>query len=168
MNVKFPEWMAKCQKPQVLAGAAALILLLALALCWTAWRWGIASDRLEMLQQQAAVGFLRPPSSTRTLRIDPRAARIARIDVAGLPQRIDFLIAVATDRYVQFRVSLLREDGTALLHAERLARDSNGDLRISLNSTLLPNGPYRIRIEGHNWRGELQPVAEAQFQLMGR
>jgi hypothetical protein len=121
-----------------------------------------------MLQQQAAVGFLRPPSSTRTLRIDPRATRIAKIDVAGLPQRIDLLIAVATDRYVQFRVSLLREDGTALLHAERLARDSNGDLRISLNSTLLPNGPYRIRIEGHNWRGELQPVAEAQFQLMGR
>ena len=78
------------------------------------------------------------------------------------------MIAVATDRYEQFRVSLLREDGTALLHAERLARDSNGDLRISLNSTLLPNGPYRIRFEGHNWRGELQPVAEAQFQLMGR
>jgi hypothetical protein len=168
MNVEFPEWMAKYQKPQVLVGAAVLILVLALALGWTAWRWNITLDRMEMMEAQAAVGFLRPPSSTQTVRIDPRAARIARIGVAGLPQRIDLLIAVATDRYVQFRVSLLREDGTALLHAERLLRDSNGDLRISLNSTLLPNGSYRIRIEGHNWRGELQPVAEAQFQLMGR
>ena len=168
MNVEFPEWMAKYQKPQVLAGAAALVLVLVVALAWTAWRLSIALDRTEALEAQAAEGFLRPPSSTRTLRIDPRAARIARIDVAGLPQRIDLLIAAATDRYEQFRVSLLRDDGTALLHAERMLRDSNGDLRISVNSTLLPNGMYRIRIEGHNWRGGLEKYAESRLRVSGR
>jgi hypothetical protein len=168
MNEESPGWLARLQQPKALAGAAALILLLVIALCWTAWRWGIASDRLEMLQQQAAEGFLRPPSSTRTVRIDPRAARIAGIDASGLPQRVDLLIDARTDHYDRFRVSLLREDGTALLHAERLTRDSNGDLRLSFNTTLLPNGRYRIRIEGYTWRGQLQPVAEARFQLMGR
>ena len=168
MNAESPDWKARLQQPKVLAGAAGLFLLLVLALCWTAWRWGIAADRLAMLEKQAAEGFLLPPSSTQTIRIDPRAARIAGVDVGGLPQRIDLLIAATTDRYDQFRVSLLREDGTALLHAERLVRDSNGNLRISLNSTLLPNGMYRIRIEGHTWRGALQRFEEARMQVLGR
>ena len=168
MNAESPDWKARLQQPGVLAGAAGLFLLLVLALCWTAWRWNIAADRLAMLEKQAAEGFLLPPSSTRTIRIDPRASRVAGVDVGGLPQRIDLLIAATTDRYDQFRVSLLRDDGTALLHAERLVRDSNGNLRISLNSTLLPNGRYRIRIEGYTWRGQLQPVVEARLQVMGK
>jgi hypothetical protein len=168
MNAESPDWKARLQQPKVLAGAAGLFLFLVLALCWTAWRWGIAMDRLAMLEKQAAEGFLLPPSSTQTIRIDPRASRVAGVDAGGLPQRIDLLIAATTDRYDQFRVSLLREDGTALLHAERLVRDSNGDLRLSFNTTLLPNGRYRIRIEGYTWRGQLQPVAEARIQFMGR
>jgi hypothetical protein len=156
------------QQPGVLAGAAGLVLLLAIAVCWTAYRWNIAEDRLEMLERQAAEGFIQAPSSTLTVRIDPRAARVAGIDAGGLPRRIDLRISTKTDRYDLFRVSLLRADGTALLHAERLARDSNDDLRVSFNSTLLPNGRYRIRIEGHTWRGDLQRVAEAQMQVVGR
>lgn len=106
--------------------------------------------------------------STLTVRVDPRVARVAAIDAGGLPQRIDVRISMKTDRYDLFRVSLLREDGTTVLHAERLARDSNDDLRLSFNSTLLPNGRYRIRIEGHTWRGELQRVTEARMQVIGR
>jgi len=168
MNVEFPEWMARYQKPQILTGAAVLILVLALALCWTAWRWNIALDRMEMLQAQAAEGFLRPPSSTRTFRIDPRAKSITGISARGLPRRIDLVIAANSDRYERFRLSLLRDDGTAILHTARLARDSNGDLHLGFNSTLLPDGLYRLRIEGYTRRGELQPFAEARLQIAGR
>ncbi len=168
MKLEFPDWKTRLQEPRVLAGAAGFVLLLLLALCWTAWRWNIATDRLAMLEKQAAQGFLLPASRTQGVRIDPRESRIAGIDVGGLPQRIDLLIAAVTDRFEQFRVSLLRDDGTALLHAERLVRDSNGNLRISVNSTLLPNGIYRIRIEGYTWRGQLQPFAEAKLQVVGR
>lgn len=168
MHVEFPEWMTRHQRPEVLAGGAVLILVLALALCWTAWRWNIALDRLEMLQQQAAVGFLRAPSSTRTVRIDPRAARVTGISAGKMPQRIDLAIAVNTDRYERFRLALARDDGTALLRTERLARDSNGDLHLSFNTSLLPDGMYRISIEGYTRRGELQPFAEARLQLAGR
>jgi len=168
MNVEFPEWMAKYQRPEVLAGGAVLILVLVLALCWTAWRWNIALDRFEMLQQQAAVGFLRAPSSTRTLRIDPRAGRLTGIDAGGLPQRIDLVIAANTDRYERFRLALARDDGTALLRTERLARDSNGDLHLSFNTTMLPDGMYRLSIEGYTRRGELLPFAEARLRLGGR
>jgi len=168
MNVEFPEWMVKYQTPQVLAGAAALILVLALALVWTAWRWNVALDRMDMLQAQADEGFLRPPSSTQTIRIDPRSGRLTRIESGDdLPQRIDLVIAATTNRYERFRLSLAREDGTAIMHAARLARDSNGDLHLGFNSTLLPDDIYRLRIEGYTRGGELKPFANAALQISG-
>lgn len=168
MNMEFPEWMARCQKPQVLAGAAALILVLVVALAWTAWRWNIALDRMEMMEAQAAVGFIRPPSSTRTLRIDPRAGGLADIDAGGLAQRIDLAIAVISDRYDRFRISLSRDDGTAILHTERLAPDSNGNLHLSFNTSLLADGIYRLRVEGYTRRGELERYAESRLRVGGR
>lgn len=168
MNIEYPEWMARYQKPEVLTGAAVLILVLALAFVWTAWRWNVALDRMEMLKDQAAEGFLRPPSSTQTLRIDPRGGGLAGIDASGLPKRVDLAIAVISDRYDRFRVVLLTEDGTALLHAGRLALDSNGNLHLSFNSTLLPNGIYRLRIEGYTRRGDLERYAESRLRVAGR
>lgn len=168
MKVEFPEWMARYQKPQVLVGGAALILLLVVALAWTAWRWDIARDRMEMMEAQAAVGFLRPPSSTRTLRIDPRAGGLAGIDAGGLPKRVDLAIAVNSDRYQRFRISLSRDDGMALLRTERLAPDSNGNLHLSFNTSLLPDGIYRLRIEGYTRRGELEKYAEPRLSVGGR
>lgn len=168
MNIEYPEWMARYQKPEVLAGAAALILVLALAFVWTAWRWNVALDRMEMLNEQAAEGFLRPPSSTQTLRIDPRGGGLAGIDAGGLPKRIDLAIAVISGRYERFRIALSREDGTAILHTERLAPDSNGNLHLGFNTSMLPDGIYRLRVEGYTRRGELERYAESRLRVGGR
>jgi len=168
MNIEYPEWMATYQKPQVLAGGAALILALAAALLWTAWRWNIALDRMEMMQAQAAVGFLQPPSSTQTRRIDPRTGGLIGIDAGGFARRVDLAIAVNSERFERYRIALSRDDGTALLHAERLAPDSNGDLHLGFNTSMLPDGIYRLRIEGYTRRGELQSFAQARIQISGR
>ena len=168
MNVEYPEWMGRYQKPQVLAGGAALILVLVVALAWTAWRWNIALDRMEMMEAQAAVGFLQPPSSTRTLHINPRAGGLTGIDAGGLAKRIDVLIAVNSDRFDRFRIALSRDDGLAILHTERLAPDSNGELQLGFNTSMLPDGIYRLRIEGYTRRGELQKYAESRLSIGGR
>lgn len=168
MNVEYPGWMARYQKPQVLAAGVALILALAIALAWTAWRWNVALDRMEMMEAQAAEGFIRPPSSTQALRIDPRAGRLATVSAGDLPKRIDLAIAVISDRYDRYRVSLSRDDGTALLHAERLAPDSNGNLHLSFNTSLFPDDIYRLRIDGYTRRGELQRYAESKLRIGGR
>jgi hypothetical protein len=168
MNVEFPEWLARYQKPQVLAGGAVLILVLVVALAWTAWRWNITLDRMEMMEAQAAVGFLRPPSSTQTLRIDPRAGRLTGIYAGEMAQRIDLAIAVNSGRYDRFRIALTRDDGLAILHTERLAPDSNGNLHLGFNTSLLPDGIYRLRIEGYTRRGELEMYAESRLSVSGR
>jgi hypothetical protein len=38
-----------------------------------------------------------------------------------------------------------------------LAKDSNGHLRIALNSSALGPGNYQLTIEGLDWRGQAQP-----------
>ncbi len=168
MDEEVPTWMERVREPKALAGIAGLILVLVLALAWTAWRWGVAEDRYEMMEKKAGEGFLQAPSSTRSVRIDPRQSRIVGIDAGGMPQRVDLMIAAVTSNHERFRVSLLRDDGTLVLHADRMVRDSNSDLKLSFNTSLLPNGRFRLRIEGYTRGGDLQPFEEATLQVMGR
>ena len=46
---------------------------------------------------------------------------------------------------------------SAILH--NLVKDSNGHLRIALNSSALGPGNYQFTIEGLTWRGETVPDA---------
>jgi hypothetical protein len=65
-------------------------------------------------------------------------------------------------------VSLLREDGTFLLHADQQVRDSNLDLRLSVNSSMLPAGAYVLRVEGYARGGKLERLGEAPLRVAGR
>ncbi len=168
MRTEFHPWIEKLQQPPVLFAGIGLIAFLLLALLFVSWRWGIAADRFEMLEKRAAEGFLQAPSSTRAIRVDPRETRRISIDGGGFPQRIDLLINARSENYQRFRVSLLRDDGTLILHADRMVRDSNNDLRLSFNTSVLPNGQYRVRIEGQAKSGEMVHFAEALMLVSGK
>jgi hypothetical protein len=168
MQSEVPAWLEKFQQPKALAGIAGLVLVLVLVLVWVAWRWGIAEERYALLEKKAAEGFLVAPSSTRSVRINPRDSRVIGIGGGDLPQRVDLMIATVTSSYDRFRVSLVRDDGTLVLHADRMVRDSNNDLRLSINTSILPDGKYLIRVEGYTRSGEMERYAEARMQVMGR
>ena len=168
MQHEVPPWMEKLQQPKALAGIAGLILVLVLVLIWVAWRWGIAEERYALLEKKAAEGFIVAPSSTRSVHIDPRQSRVVGIGGGDLPQRVDLMIAAVTSNYDRFRVSLVRDDGTLVLHADRMVRDSNSDLRLSLNTSVLPAGWYRLKVDGYARNGDLQPFEEASMQVAGR
>lgn len=168
MQHEVPPWMEKLQQPKALAGIAGLILVLVLVLIWVAWRWGIAEERYALLEKKAAEGFIVAPSSTRSVRIDPRQSRVVGIGGGDLPQRVDLMIAAVTSNYDRFRVSLVRDDGTLVLHADRMVRDSNSDLRLSLNTSVLPAGRYRLKVDGYARNGDLRPFEEASMQVAGR
>ena len=165
MHDENPAWVVKLQQPQVLFAGIGLIMFLILAVIVMFWRLGVAGDRYEMLEQKAAAGFLQAPSSTRTIKLEPREARRANISSGGFPQRIDLLVNARSDRYARFRLSLLRADGTLILHADRMTRDSNYDLRLSFNTSLLPDGEYRVRVEGYARGGQLERLSEFQLSV---
>ena len=168
MPTEISPWISKLREHRVVVATATALLVLLIALVWVAWRWGVAEDRMEMLEQQAATGFLQAPSSTRTVRADLRAPRLIPIDGGGFPQRIDLLINARTKQYARFRVSLVRDDGTLLVHADHMVRDSNNDLRLSFNTSMLPDGRYEIRVEGYARGGRMERVGQVPLQVASR
>ena len=169
IQVETPDWMNKWVKPEVFLGGAGLIVLLALAVLWFGWRWSIAEDRMEMMQAQSDEGFLQAPSSSRTVRLDPRrGANSATVGGGDAPERIDLAINAPSDRYDRFRVSILREDGALVMHADRMVRDSNVDLRLSFNTSVLAPGRYKVRVEGMERNGAFTRYAEATLRVAGR
>ncbi len=144
--------------PRVLPAAGAIILLLLVFGVWQAIRAGIADDRRAMLEARTTAGFLMPPSTTRTTRVSLRAPQPVTLGGGRAAERLDIHIDARSDRYNAFRIAIRRDDGTAALHVDRLQRDSNGSLRLALNSTLLPPGRYTIRVEGFTQRGDTVPA----------
>ncbi len=165
MPTEISPWIDRLKENRLAAGAATALVVLAVALAWVAWRWGIAEDRMAMLQAQAEAGFLQAPSSNRLVRIDLRKPGTATIGGGEFPERVDFLLNARSDRYSRFRVSLLRDDGTLVLHADQMVRDSNLDLRMSLNTSVLPAGQYLVRVEGVGRGGRLEAFAEAPVRV---
>ena len=163
MHTEISPWVEKLSPYRLVIAIGAAGLVLIVALVWVAWRWSVAEGRMELMKKQAEVGFLQAPSTNRTVRVDLRAPGLVSVGGSGFPERLDLLLNARTNRYARFRVSLLREDGTLLVHAGPLVRDSNFDLRFSLNSSILPVGRYLIRVEGYAQNGELERFAEARL-----
>lgn len=164
MPTEISPWIDRLRPHRLAIGIATLLVALAVALAWVAWRWSVAEDRMEMLQKQADAGFLQAPSSNRTVRIDLRNPGTAMIGGGEFPERVDFLLNARSDRYARFRVSLSREDGTLVFRADQVVRDSNNDLRFSLNTSALPPGPYLVLVEGMARGGRLESFAEVRLQ----
>lgn len=163
MHTEISPWIERIKPHRLAIGIGSAMLLLAVALAWVAWRWGVAEDRMELMQKQAEAGFLQAPSTNRTVRIDLRAPRVVSIGGGDFPERVDFLVNARTPRYARFRVSLLRDDGALLLHADQMVRDSNLDLRLSVNTSMLPAGAYLLRVEGYARGGKLERFADARL-----
>ncbi|HWN06270.1 MAG TPA: hypothetical protein VNO53_03820 [Steroidobacteraceae bacterium] len=168
MHTEISPWIERIRPHRLAIGIGAGMLLLAVALAWVAWRWGVAEDRMVLMQKQAEAGFLQAPSTNRTVRIDLRAPRAVSLGGGDFPERVDFLVNARTSRYVRFRVNLQREDGTLIFRTDQMVRDSNQDLRLSLNTSMLPQGSYVLRVEGNGRGGKLEQFGEAQLRVAGR
>src|SRR5690606_8944730 len=92
MPTEISPWIERLRPHRLAIAIGTLLVALAVALAWVAWRWGIAEDRMAMLQAQAEAGFLQAPSSNRLVRIDLRNPGTATIGGGGFPERIDFLL----------------------------------------------------------------------------
>jgi len=163
MPTEIGPWIDRLREHRLAIGAATALVALVVALAWVAWRWGVAEDRMELMQKQAEAGFLQAPSTTRAVRLDLRAPGTIEVGGRDFPERIDLRVNARTGRYARFRLSLMRDDGTLLVHADQVVRDSNMDLRLSFNTSLLPAGSYVLRVEGYARDGRLEHLGEARL-----
>jgi hypothetical protein len=149
------------QKPQAILGLAAAALVLVVALVIVAGDSAAKSHRITALQKQALERPLDPATSTREIRLLPSrsgASNTPAINIGGGSVHLaDFKIDESRSPYHAFRVTIDRIDQGRVGVITNLTKDSNGHLRIALNSSALGPGNYQLTIEGLNWRGEAEP-----------
>ena len=152
-----PVW----QRPQLIPGLAAAVLVLGAALAIVAGGSAAKSHRITALQKQAFERALDPATSTREIRLLPSrsgASNTPAITIGGgSTQLADFKIDESRSPYHSFRVTIDRIDQGRVGVITNLAKDSNGHLRIALNSSALGPGNYQLTIEGLNWHGDPEP-----------
>jgi len=153
-----PVW----QKPQVTLGLAIAVAVLGMTLAGVAANSGSKSHRIAELQKQNSERALDPATSTREIRLLPSrsgASNSPAITIGGGPsaQLVDLKIDESRSAYRAFRVTVDRIDQGRVAVINNLEKDSNGHLRIALNSSALGPGNYQLTLEGLDWRGQPQP-----------
>ena len=81
------------------------------------------------------------------------------------PQWMNLYIDVNEAKYAQFIVTVEKVDGGLVMQMRRIARDSNRELRLTLNSSAFGPGDYLLRVEGYNSRGQTEVVGWVRIGL---
>lgn len=156
-EVKQPFW----QKPQIIIGLLVAVVALAGALWYYIDSSAAKTQRIAKLESQALERPLDPATSTREIRLLPSregGSNTPAITIGGgAAQLVDFKIDESRSPYKVFRVTIDRIDQGRVAVISELAKDSNGHLRIALNSSALGPGNYQLTIEGLTWRGDAEP-----------
>jgi len=150
------------QQPMVTLGLAGLAGVLALSLALVAASSAGKTHKILDLQTQVAERTLDPAASTRVIRLLPNrsgATNSPAITIGGgrEAQLADLRLDESRSPYRDFRVTIDRIDQGRVMVIDNLSKDSNGHLRIALNSSALGPGNYLFTIEGLTTRLEPQP-----------
>lgn len=157
------------QKPLAIAGVAAVagtMLIAALMLLVS----GQQKDRrIRVLSEELQQQPLLPVRSTRGITVQPsRTGPLAHsmVTIGGADTEMaDFKFDVSWSSYTNFKVTIDRVDQGRVAVLTNLMRDSNGHLRIALNSSAVGPGQYQLTLEGLDWRGKPVPQAWASFAV---
>jgi hypothetical protein len=148
--------------PALISVAAAALVATIFALLFAA-RLSARDATIASLQKHLIEQPLDPATSTRTVRLIPSrtapSQHPAVVVGSGEAQMADLKIDMSWSNYTAFRVTLDRQDQGRVAVMNYMLRDSNGDLRLALNSSALGPGTYQFAIEGLTIRGDA--VAQA-------
>ncbi len=151
------------EKPHLVAGLGIAVLALTAGLA-VLYSFNADKDKqIAALRKQVIEQPLEPATSTRTIRLLPSyqgSSHTPAIVMGGQPvQLADLKIDMSRSAFKSFRVTIDRIDQGRVGVLHNLMKDSNGHLRIALNTSALGPGSYQLTIEGINWRGEAEANA---------
>lgn len=150
-----------------LAAACAVLGVAAAVSLWSAAQDRAAARSAAEREQQLT---LRAINSVRALRITPNPRSWSAVPDATIawpepPQLLELHLPVGYAEFLTFAVIMDKVDHGRVLMVERIAPDSNKDLLLSVNSSALGPGEYRLRLQGYTWRGERIDVGWVRFKI---
>lgn len=157
------------EKPPFIGAAAALaaVFLIATVVLFVQLRG--AESTIAELEAAVIERPLDPSSRGRTVTVIPSRTGPVRRALfstgAGGAEFLEMRIDVSWADTQTFRVTVERAGQGRVMRLDNLLRDSNGHLRIALNSSALGPGTYDVEIDAVNWRGQPSPAAWAAFAV---
>lgn len=145
------------EKLPVLIAVAALAIGALIAALAESSRLGAREATIASLQKRIIEQPLDAATSTRNLRLIPSRTAPSRhnsVVLGGSAQMNDLKIDVSWSKFTAFRVTIDRVDQGRVAVLHNMLRDSNGDLRLALNSTAFGPGSYQLAIEGMTLHGD--------------
>lgn len=158
------------QKPAVFAAACALAGTLLIATMMLAVAGGKKDQQIAVLGKELKEQPLLPAQSTRDIVVEPSRngppGRSQATIGGNRAELAHFKYDVSWSSFSNFRVTVERVDQGRVAVFHNLGRDSNGHLRMALNSSALGPGDYAVTLEGLDWRGNPAPQAWARFSVV--
>jgi hypothetical protein len=161
--------LAFWQKLPLVAGVAAVAavaLVMAIALFAADHK---KAGEIAELERKLVEQPLQPVQATRPITVElerggpPGRSQITVGD--GRAELADFKFDVAWSQYTNFVVTIDRVNQGRVAVLTNVARDSNGHVRIALNSTALGPGEYAVEIEGLDLRRGRQAQGWSRFRI---
>jgi hypothetical protein len=147
----------------VLIGLSVVTTLSLIAFWAVLGKYVLLRGELDDTRNLMNRGTLVQPASSREIHVSPD--RVAGIDKARIvvsraaPQLLEVHIDLGyTNKVEQFRLLVDKQDQGRALILNNVLKDSNGELRVTLNSTGLAAGIYNVRIEALPFRGSPIPI----------
>jgi hypothetical protein len=141
----------------VLIGLGVLTLLCLIAFWALMGKYVLLRSELEDTKVRMHQGSLVQPATQTSLSVSPdHAPGIDRARVAvsrSAPQLIDLHIDLGYSKAMQFRMVVDKQDQGRALILNNLLKDSNNELRLTVNTSGLAAGIYTVRIEALPPRG---------------
>ena len=159
-------WWRKAYVTLALAGLA----LTCLVGVWVLYgKYVLLRGELDDARARMHQGSLTPPATQTEVHASPdRAPGIdkAKLTVNGnAPQLMDVHIDLTYTKAMQFRLIVDKQDQGRAMILNNLIKDSNGELRLTFNTTGLAAGIYRIRLEALPSRASGRPLPEGWLLL---
>lgn len=158
------------QKPAVMAGLAALAGTMMIAALMLLLAGNEKSTRIAVLEDEIQRQPLLPALSTHTLMLHPSRSgppgnSMVTIGGGG-PEMADMKVDLSWSKFGAFRIIIDRVDQGRVAVLNHMQKDSNGHLRLAMNSSALGPGDYQVAIEGLDWRGDPAPEAWFTFSVV--
>jgi hypothetical protein len=162
--------LAPWQKLPVFAGVA-VVAVVGLVLAAALYLSGRGKDeRIAALERDLAQQPLLPVQETRSIVVEmsrngPTQHPVVTLG-GGTTMLADFKFDLSWSGYTNFIVTIDRENHGRFAVLTNLARDSNGHVRVALNTSALGPGDYAVKVEGIDRRRNAEPQAWTRFRVV--
>jgi hypothetical protein len=157
------------EKPAFVAATAAALVVAAIGAVVLASQLSDSRSRVAKLERSVAERPIDPAGSKRAVTVMPSRTGAPSTPMFAIGGNGAELVELKTDLSWStargFRVEIERADQGMVAVLHNLQKDSNGQLRLALNSSALGPGVYDIAIHGLDWRGVASPAAWASFEV---